>query len=437
LKRFWACLVFAGGFPAFAQYAGPAVLSRGEAPSLLSLPDIKFRPFFSVTESYDTGLSNVGVNDTGDLANQVSLGTNITWGVSGVHNWRRTKVSLNYRGSLSHYSKSQYDSANHSLLFELQHQLARHVGLHFSTSAGLFRRDFGLLGLPQTSLYDPSTASIPTTDFFDNRTLYVTSVLGLTIQKSARLSFNMAGSVFLTRRRSRALYGSTGESAQGDMQYRISRMSTIGVNYSFSHFAHTRVYGSTVAHAVAGTYSRSLTRSVQFSGYAGVVRPEVTFVQSVAIDPAIVALLGITSGTRIVHTTFYSPNVGARLSRSLENGVLYAGASHGITPGNGLFLTSVVTTLNGGYSYTGLRRWSMNANVSYSIADSKQNLAGEYRTLSGAANIARSLGHGFNFILNYSARKYLSDDYAKYNRVIHQVTAGIGWSPGEIPLRIW
>jgi hypothetical protein len=72
------------------------------------------------------------------------------------------------------------------------------------------------------------------------------------------------------------------------------------------------------------------------------VRPEITFIQTVAIDPAIVALLGITSGTRIVHTTFYFAQLGARISRSLESGVLYAGVSNGIAPGNGLFLTSVL-----------------------------------------------------------------------------------------------
>src|ERR1035437_10553014 len=39
--------VLAWAMPLFAQYAGPAILSRGEAPSALAQPQIDFRPFRS------------------------------------------------------------------------------------------------------------------------------------------------------------------------------------------------------------------------------------------------------------------------------------------------------------------------------------------------------------------------------------------------------
>ena len=42
--------------PAFAQYAGPAILSRGEAPAAMSAPEIKFRPFVEFTAGYQTEL---------------------------------------------------------------------------------------------------------------------------------------------------------------------------------------------------------------------------------------------------------------------------------------------------------------------------------------------------------------------------------------------
>ena len=56
--------------PAFGQYAGPAILSRGDAPAAMEAPQIKFQPFLSVGASYSTGLAGVAVVDTqGDLAN--------------------------------------------------------------------------------------------------------------------------------------------------------------------------------------------------------------------------------------------------------------------------------------------------------------------------------------------------------------------------------
>ena len=57
LRRALAVLILT--IPAFAQYAGPAILSRGEAPSAMSAPQINFRPYFDVNAVYDTGLAGV------------------------------------------------------------------------------------------------------------------------------------------------------------------------------------------------------------------------------------------------------------------------------------------------------------------------------------------------------------------------------------------
>ena len=46
-----ALAVLALSIPAFAQYAGPAILSRGEAPSAMGEPQITFRPYFDFSAS--------------------------------------------------------------------------------------------------------------------------------------------------------------------------------------------------------------------------------------------------------------------------------------------------------------------------------------------------------------------------------------------------
>src|SRR5262249_37538768 len=160
--------------PLGAQYAGPAILTRGEAPSAMSAPKIFFRPFVEVSANYDTGLAGVAVTPNGDLANASSYGVGLAWGVSGTHSWRHTLLGLDYRGSLYHWlNQTSYDGIDQSIMLGITHQLSRHMTLNLRESAGMFTRDFGLKTLPQTVPFDPSSAFTPTTDYFDNRTIYL------------------------------------------------------------------------------------------------------------------------------------------------------------------------------------------------------------------------------------------------------------------------
>jgi len=424
--------------PVFAQYAGPAVLSRGEAPAAMSAPEIRFRPFVEISAMYDTGLAGVAVNNQGDLADSSSYGLNFAWGVSGTHSWRRTKVGLDYRGSIDHYfQQTFYDSLSQSMLLGISHRLSRRSTFTLNTGAGIFSRDFGLAALPQTVPFDPSTVYIPTTDFFDNRTYYLTTQGNLSIQKTARLSFNVGGLGFLNRRRSSALYGVIGAGAVGDVQYRISRQSTIGGGYAYQHYEFNRILGGTDVHQFNFAFARRLTRWTEFSGYVGAARAETKFLQVVQISPVIAALLGISTSTQITHDILWEPNVSARLSRTFHTGVLYIAGGHEITPGNGLFLTSASTSVFAGYSYTGLRRWSFGTQAAYSRAQSFGNIGGTYGSESFGLSVSRQIIHSVHFVANYSARRYDSPDYSKYNRLIHNVRVGVGFAPGDVPLRIW
>lgn len=424
--------------PAFAQYAGPAILSRGEGPSAMATPQISFRPYIEFTGIYTTGLAGAGVNAQGQLANESSFGVGLTGGISGVHSWRHTKIGLDYQGSLYHYTKASFfDSTDQSLMLGITHQFTRHTTLVLRENAGLFSRNLGVLGLPQSVPFDPSTTNVPQTDFFDNRTIYLSTQADLSMQKSARLSFDLGGDGFTTRRRSTALFGVVGAVARADMQYRLTRRSTIGVNYSYTHYDFTGIFSGTDMHGVAVSYAIQLTRTLEFSGYGGAMRVETKFIQSVPLDPAVAALLGITTGTAIAHGITYTPNLSGRLSQTFHQGVMYISGGHTVTPGNGLFLTSEATEAMGGYSYTGLRRWSFNSGVSYQSAKSISNITGRYRSTSGTISASRTLIRATHAILAVSARRYDSGDFTQYNRTVYEVRLGIGFTPGDVPLRVW
>jgi len=425
--------------PMLAQYAGPAILSRGEAPTAISAPEVKFRPFVEFAAGYETNLTGVAVTDAqGKLPDLSSSTLSLVWGVSGAHSWRHTKIGLDYRGGLQDYrQQTTFDGISQSILFSLTQQVTRHINLNIRESAGVFTRAFGQGSLAQTIPYDPSQSFIPTTDFFDNRTTYYDTQVNLTIQKTARLSFSMAGDYFLTRYRAAGLTGTDGLTAQGNTQYRLSRRTTIGANYSFGRFVAKHQYGDAEYHSMAATFARALSAKTEFSGSFGASRLEQTALVSVPIDPVIAALLGIGSATEISHLVTWVTSGGARLSKGFRQGVAYIGISRGVNPGNGLFTTSISTDASVGYTYTGLRRWSFGARGQYDRSKSVGNIQGNYNTAGVGFSASRSLGHNAHLVFGYDLRSYDSGSFNNYNRVIQSAHFGIGFAPGDVPLRIW
>ena len=333
--------------PLLAQYGGPAILARGQSPGMMSATQIDFRPFFSLMGTYDTGLNGVAVDANGAPVNDASYGVSVNFGVSGFHSWKHTRVGLNYAGGFSHYAKSFYDGVNaQSLQLSITHQLSRHMAVALNNSAVLYGSNHSTPTLPSTVEFDPSTTYVPTNDFFDNRTIALSSQANLAIQRSTRLSFMVGGDGFLTRRRCSALYGDSGIGAHGDLQYRLEPPLHGGCDVCVHALL---LYGDLRQHRFTprgGHLFRGLSRSLQFSALAGVARYENVFVEIVPIDPAIAAVIGISSAQRVSYQRNYMPNIAARLSKVVPRGTVFVSISNAIDPGNGLFLTS--TSLNAG-----------------------------------------------------------------------------------------
>lgn len=399
---------------------------------------VQFRPYFEIAGVYDNGLAGVGVDEKGKLGTVSSPGEQFIGGISGSHEWRHTEIGVDYHGNINHWNQATfYDNTDQFLMIGLKHQFTRHLGVGVRESAGIFDRYFNLGALQQALPYDPSQTALPNTNFFDNRTEYANTQADLIYQRTARLSFDIGGGGYVNRLRSAALYGVTGESASGDMQYRLTRRTTIGAYYHYDHFTFTRIFSGTDLHTFAGTVAMRLSKTLEVSGYAGVTRVESKFVEEVPVDPAIVALLGITQAQRVVYSLSYTPSVNVRLSRTVHNGLFYVTGGHLITPGNGLFLTSEQTTFAGGYNYTGLRRWSFSVTGVYNDALSLGNISGKYGNEGGFINASRQIARSFHVVAAFAANRYFSTTYSQYNRPIYEVRLGLGWSPGDIPLRVW
>jgi hypothetical protein len=182
------------------DYAGPAILSRGIGPGRRSADELlRMRFYAQINATYDNGLSAVSVDSNGQLQSADEYGIQGALGAYGYHQWKHTLLGLDYRGSYNHYTNNTYyDGSDQNLSLGLTHQLTRHLSLSLRQLAGTSSRP--MFSFDPSGFTDPSVAGIPANELYDSRVTYTNSMLDLTYQKSARLSFNFGGSGYFVRR---------------------------------------------------------------------------------------------------------------------------------------------------------------------------------------------------------------------------------------------
>ncbi len=447
MKLLRGLVMFGMALPAFAQYAGPAILSRGEAPAALNVPSIDFALSMSLGATYTDGLIGINANNQENLARKATYGGSFTLGLSGSHSWKHTHIGMAYSGSVSAYASAPITGVAQGISLGISHQFSRHLTFHLSESAGWFTQfPPATVSLNSSVPFDPSQSNIPTTDFYDNRTIYSSTSVGMTYQATSRLSFSIGGGYFTDLRRSAALYSAKGESASGDLQYRLSRRVTIGGEYGFSHYGFSGNLGGSYIHSVGLSLSARFSQRAELSLFGGASFVNSSFEQTVPISPAILAILcppnlvtvcPLTASLVISNNNLWAPNFGVRISRSFQRGALYANAGESITPGNGLFLTSRSQTANAGYGYSGLRKWSFNIGVGYVRALSLGNIQGTYGQVAGSFGLSRQLFSHVSFVSSVSATQYQSGSFTEYNHLIYSATVGLGFSTKNIPVRFF
>jgi hypothetical protein len=449
LKLFRGFVVLGLVLPASAQYAGPAILSRGEAPAAMEAPTVDFNLSVGLNGNYSNGLSGVAqTNAQGQLATASAYGGGVSVTVNGAHSWKHTHVGVNYNGSYSYYPQAgAYNSLGQSLSIGMKHQFTKHIWFTLRENAGMFTQFTpSTTSLNYSVPFDPSQSFIPSTDFYNNRTIYSTTQASLTIQASTRLSFNVGGGYFANLRSNADLYGATGQIATGDVQYRVSKSTTVGATYGFDHFSYSHSFGGAYVDTAGLSLSTRMGRWTEISVSAGASRVESSFEETVPIAPAILAILcpsnetvacPLAAGTVRTHSIFWGPNLAARLSRSFHRGVAYVSAGESITPGNGLFLTSKVAQAAVGYGYSGLRKWNLNVSVSYGSAESLGNVTGRYGQVAGSFGMSREIIPKISFMTSFNATQYQSGSFSLYNRFFYTASVGFAWSSRNIPVRFF
>ena len=353
----------------------------------------------------------------------------------GYHRWKSATLGLDYRGNYRDYSNNSYYNGSDQLLSLIyQKQAARHISLTLRESAGVFSENFYTPG--PYNLVDSSFANIPTNDIFDGRTIYFTSSVDVTYQKSARLSFNFAGDGFLTRRESSSLYGDTGYRARGDIAYRTSRYATSGVAYDFTKFTYSKGFGGSDIHTLTLTQAFRFNRYWELSLRGGGSRVETSGLIQVAVDPVIAAIIGRSVGIEAIYRLNWVPSAKAVLTRKFRHAIFTVSYDRGVVPGNGLYLTSRQEAEIGNLSYTGIRKWTFSASGGHTSFGSITQNIGNYSGSTGGGGITYKVSGPFGLVARYDYRTY---DIAQtvFQRSTYRASFGFTYSSKDIPLALW
>jgi hypothetical protein len=426
---------------ASAEYSGPAVLSRGiSASEPMNPKTTKFLPTASLGYSYSTGLTGTSVQSNGTLPNVSSSGVTLSYGLTGQKVYKRDTFSLAFYGSLNHYfQQAGYDGTNDSLDLTWRHHLSRHLSFGIRVSASEYNQNNVLVSganYVNSGVGTTLVTATPATEAFDDRVFSFYTQGDLTYQLNSRLSVNLSGAGFMTRRSSSSLYGDTGSQASADLAYRVTRHVTTGIYYAYTYFDFIGVYGATNVNTVGFTYSIAFNPSTQLSTRIGGSRVETTGLTSVNLNPLLALLLGTSSTLEAVYSINYTPDFNVELRHKVNNWALSLSYQRGVTPGNGVILTSIRQSVSLGANTKLGRYWNYNVTTGYDTLTGFGSTNTKYAGIFANMGISRNLIKSLAWTSQVGFHHYTFDNTG-FLRNSYSFSTGLQWMPGNLLEHVW
>ena len=425
---------------ASAEYSGPAVLSRGISASAPMNPkNLRFTPNLGLEYIYSSGLTGITIQNNGKPPDQTSSGLSLNYGLKGEKVYKSDIFSLNFSGNVYHYDQSSYDGSDNQLAMTWRHRLSRHLSFGIRESFQAYNRNNLLLSgseVINTGVGTTQPTTTPLTEAFDGRVLSLFNEGDVIWQITSRLSIDLSGGGFFTRRASDALYGTTGYQGGADLAYRITRRVTAGLYYGYTHFDFTRIYGGADINMTGLTYSIAFNPTTELITRLGGARIENTGLTSVALDPFLGQLLGRPTTIQAFYRVGYAPDVNVQIRHKISNLELSLLYSRGVTPGNGVILTSTHQSAGFGVNYKTRRNWNFGSSGGYDSLHSVGPISDKYGSVFAQASIYRTLHKGLQWHARLDYHHYTFDNTG-FLRNTTIVSTGIMWTPGDILERVW
>ncbi len=396
---------------------------------------VNLRFYADLSGVYDTGLQPYATDSKGNLINVGGLyGVQLDMGAYGTHDWRQSRLGLDYTGNFYHYANgSQYDGSTQNLLLGYTYQKSRHLTFDFRQLVGLSSLGFGA---PTPVEASSNFVGQQTVSLFDNRYYYLQSSMDMNYIASARTVYSAGGDFYKVGRQGPGLADMSGYTLRGTITHRISRTKTIGVTYQHLHMGFAPAFGQSDINLGEGIFSAQLGREWTFALRAGAYQADISGIQQVTLNPVLAALLGQSTGTAAFYRQDVYPSGSAALKARLKNSSFGVEIDDEISPGNGVYLTSRMESAILNYSYTGIHKWSFGVYGGYfrlnAIGQNLQN----YSTWDGGASATYSMTKSLHIVARFDARDQ-QINIVGYKNQGYRSTLGIAWSPGDVPLSLW
>jgi hypothetical protein len=363
----------------------------------------------------------------------------MSFGAYGTRNGKKDSLGFDYNGGINLFRKGEYYSG-FTQRASVNYTRALSPRWSWFTGAGASVAN-SVAGNPRTPFTQSYFADpfIQTNEAFDNRVIALYAGTGAAYRPTSRWTLAFSGSASTAVRRSQALVGNYTWGGGAEASYSLSRKSAVGALYSYGRTEHRRGYGQADVMTWMGTYARSLSKTWSLGAAAGVYRAQVDRLQTFQIDPFLAAIIGQTTSVERFHRTYQGLAVNANLAASFRKSGLNFFYYRGVNPGNGVFLTSEAEGAGVGYHYNGFRRLGFTAGANW----------GRMKALLPTVDqLGRFNAYGTNAGLTYRIVSFihagLNAEYRRaeitgpsFLRNRYAVSAGITFSPGEIPLSLW
>ena len=422
------------------NYSGPAVLSRSYTISRPQLPrSVHLVPTLGFSEIYQTGLPAYG--SSGTTTTISSSGYVANWSMEGRYLWKHDLISVDYRASLTRYTKSgATGGTNHSINMGFQHLFSRRLVFSAASEGSVISQNYSLSdpAVGTSSLSNISLSASPNVQLTNYGTRQWSNQASIKWLKSSRMVITAGGGLFFVDRTGfgNAKIGTTGYQAQADLSYRYTRKTTIGTYYTFTDYAFSHRLSLANLHTIGGIYSYALNRTTQLQLRAGITALESESLASVAIPAEVARLTGQHSGVVDLYRRSLTSDLSAKFAKDLgRNRTLSFSYARGVSPGNGLVQTSLQQSFSGTVGMIVKRHYHVNvmggSDSLTSQTASESAVPGIHfgsRFVSGG--ISREYRHGITGEIRVDYRKFDVTSYSQLNTQV-RISTGISWSPGE------
>ncbi|HEY3412180.1 MAG TPA: hypothetical protein VGM51_03875 [Armatimonadota bacterium] len=275
---------------------------------------------------------------------------------------------------------------------------------------------------------NPANNGLVDNEIFSSRTKFYSGSVSMDYQISQRLYASGWGQASIIRR-SGSLYGMDNAGGGGNVQYRATQMSVLGVGVQLGTTRYPGQFGGIRNESIFGVFTQRVTRTMSYTMQAGVGRVRSEFIGAVTLPPEVAAILGAGSSLQVTDTQFLSPVYNLSIHKIFELGTLILAGGRSFSAGNGFVQAGIRDTASINFGRALTPKLSANLVATYFRMSGRVGLL----QVTETAQVGGMASYRFYRHLSLTAQagtRYVGVTHGA-RRLDAYAGVGIGWSPGD------